>query len=95
MYKINGASKDYGYGAHGGIAWTVEVCVDKTPPVESLPAICTRERNAMSMVLVNIDRGIRGIVTDSVSGVPIRARVRPMPIDFPSYCDSIGDYELV
>ncbi|MBM3314340.1 hypothetical protein FJY71_00665, partial [candidate division WOR-3 bacterium] len=31
-------------------------------------------------------------VTDSLSGAPIRARVKPMPINFPSCCDSLGDY---
>ncbi len=92
MYQINGSSKDYAYGAHGAISWTVEVCVYKTPPAESLPAICTREREAMKMVLANVDRGIRGIVTDSLTGQPVRARLRPMPINFPSYCDSLGDY---
>ncbi len=92
MYKINGASKDYGYGALGAICWTVEDCIYKTPPAESLEPIITRERNAMKMMLANVDRGIRGIVSDSATGAPIRARVRPMPIDFPSFCDSIGDY---
>ncbi|MEO0074356.1 MAG: M14 family zinc carboxypeptidase, partial [candidate division WOR-3 bacterium] len=92
MYQINGASKDYAYGALGGVGWTIETCIYKTPPVESLPQIIAREHNAMRMIMVNIDRGVRGIVTDSITGVPIRARVRPLPIDFPSYCDSLGDY---
>lgn len=92
MYPINGASKDYAYGALGGIGWTVETCIYKTPPVESLPQIIAREHNAMRMIMVNIDRGVRGVVTDSFTGAPIRARVRPLPIDFPSYCDSLGDY---
>ncbi|UCG43241.1 MAG: carboxypeptidase regulatory-like domain-containing protein, partial [candidate division WOR-3 bacterium] len=92
MYPINGASKDYAYGSLGGVGWTVETCIFKTPPVESLAQITAREHTAMRMVLANIDRGVRGIVTDSSTGLPVRARVRPMPIDFPSFCDSIGDY---
>ncbi|MFO7650002.1 MAG: M14 family zinc carboxypeptidase, partial [bacterium] len=92
MYRINGASKDYAYGAGGAIGWTVETCIYKTPPVDSLAQIIAREHTAMKMILANIDRGIRGIVTDSVTGVPIKARVRPMPINFPSFCDSIGDF---
>jgi len=92
MYPINGASKDYAYGAHGAIGWTVETCIYKTPPAESLDQIILRERNAMKMMLANIDRGVRGIVSDSLTGVPIRARVTPLPINFPSYCDSLGDY---
>ncbi len=92
MYRINGSSKDYAYGTTGAIGWTVETCIYKTPPVESLAQIIAREHAAMKMILANIDRGIRGIVTDSVTGAPVRARVRPMPINFPSFCDSIGDY---
>jgi hypothetical protein len=92
MYQINGASKDYAYGSNGAIGWTVEDCIYKTPPVDSLAQIVAREHTAMKMVLANIDRGIRGIVTDSVSGAPIKARIRPMPINFPSFCDSMGDF---
>ena len=92
MYQINGASKDYAYGAGGGIGWTIETCIYKTPPAESLAQICAREHTAMKMALRNIDRGIRGIITDSVTAMPIRARVKPMPIDYPSFSDSIGDY---
>ncbi|MEO0078620.1 MAG: M14 family zinc carboxypeptidase, partial [candidate division WOR-3 bacterium] len=92
MYQINGASKDWAYGALGAISWTIETCIYKTPPVESLAQITAREHTAMKMILANIDRGIRGIVTDSLTGMPVRARIRPMPIDFPSYCDSIGDF---
>ncbi|MBM3314696.1 zinc carboxypeptidase, partial [candidate division WOR-3 bacterium] len=54
MYQINGSSKDYAYGALGGIGWTVETCIYKTPPVESLAPITAREHAAMKMVLANI-----------------------------------------
>jgi hypothetical protein len=92
MYQINGASKDYGYGAHGTVSWTVECCIDKTPPADSLPQIVLRERNALKAMVQNIDRGIRGRVTDSVTGQPVAARLRPLPQNFPSYCDWPGDY---
>jgi hypothetical protein len=92
MYEIHGASKDYNYGAFGGYGQTVEDCIYKTPPAESLPQICLRERNAMLQELQLVNRGVRGIVSDSITGAPIRARVKPMPISYPSFCDSIGDY---
>ena len=92
LYEIHGPSKDYAYGAHGGIGWTVESCIYKTPPAESLAPIIARESQAMKMMLANMDDGVRGIVTDTMTGAPVRARVTPMPTDFPCYCDTIGDY---
>jgi hypothetical protein len=92
MYEIHGPSKDYAYGAHGGIGWTVESHRIKTPPADSIDQVVAREVLALRMMLLNMDRGVRGIVTDSVTGVPIRARVTPLPITAPCYCDTIGDY---
>ncbi len=92
MYEIHGPSKDYAYGAHGGIGWTVESSRIKTPPADSIDPIVAREIQAMKMMLANMDRGVRGIVTDSLPGEPLKARVTPMPINFPCYCDSPGDY---
>ncbi len=92
MYEIHGPSKDYAYGAHGGIGWTVESHRIKTPPADSIDQVVAREIVAMKMMLANMDRGVRGIVTDSVTGAGLKARVLPMPINFPCYCDSPGDY---
>jgi len=92
MYEIHGASKDYNYGAFGGYGQTVEDCIYKTPPAESLPQICLRERNAMVQELRLVNHGVRGIVSDSATGAPLRARVKPLPINYPSFCDSLGDY---
>ena len=92
MYQINGSSKDYAYGTLAAYGQSVECCIDKTPPAESLAPIIARERNAMRNELILVDRGIRGTVTDSVSGAPVVARVTPLPQDFPGFCDWPGDY---
>ncbi len=93
MYEIHGSSKDFAYGALGATSWSVEICIIKTPPADSIDPISNREIPAMLYMCQMAKRGIEGVVYDSLTGHPLKAMVIPLPIDWPSYTDSLlGDF---
>jgi len=93
MYPINGATKDYDYGCGGEIGWSIEVCYYKTPPPESIDVIFDRDRPAMMWLMHKAGQGIQGMVTDSVTGDPLRAVIYVGNTDWQSYsCPVNGDF---
>lgn len=93
MYPINGATKDYDYGCGGEMGWSVEVCYTKTPPPESIDVIFDRDRPAMMWFMHKAGQGIHGMVTDSVTGEPLRALIYVGNADWQSYsCPVNGDF---
>jgi len=92
MYEIHGSSKDFGYGAYGPMTWTCEVSEDYIPPVSAIESICNLNRPAQLYMITKIGHGIRGNVTDSLTGEPIKAMISVTPPEMPVYTDSLGDY---
>ncbi|MEO0115567.1 MAG: M14 family zinc carboxypeptidase [candidate division WOR-3 bacterium] len=92
MYEIHGSSKDFAYGAYGPMSWTCEVSEDYIPPVGAIDSICNLNRPAQLYMITKIGHGIRGIVTDSITGEPLKAMISVSPPEWPVYTDSLGDY---
>jgi hypothetical protein len=98
MYLINGSSKDYCYGALGEMAWSIEVHATKTPPASQIDTTFGRNRRAMLFLCRQAGHGVHGTVTDSVTGLPLRAQVwlAPLPVTpfaWQSYSDAqFGDF---
>ncbi len=93
MYLINGSSKDYNYGCGGEMGWSVEVCMTKTPPADSIDRIFARDGPAMRYIMNKAGFGIHGRVTDSVTGAPLYAHIMVGPTNVISHsCPTNGDY---
>lgn len=75
MYAINGSTKDFGYGATGAISWSVELSMSKQPPAAQIVPIYLKNKPAMLTMVEYAGYGIKGIVTDAVTGDPVVATV--------------------
>jgi hypothetical protein len=91
-YAVHGSCQDAMYGCEGIIDYTIEA----PEPVDPIP-ICEDNRGAMlSMIKRAGDVGISGIVTDSITGAPLDARVNIQEIHWPIYTDPrLGDYHRI
>lgn len=93
MYLINGSSKDLGYGAMGAMSWSIEVHYTKTPPASEIDPTFLRNRDAMLWFCRKAGHGINGVITDSITGLPVRAQIWLNPHNWPSYSEKInGDF---
>lgn len=76
MYAINGSTKDFGYGATGAISWSVEISLSKQPPAAQIIPYYHKNKPAMlSMIEHAYTQGVKGIVTDSLTGQPVPATI--------------------
>jgi len=77
MYAINGSTKDFGYGAMGAISWSVEISMSKQPAASQIVPYYLKNKDAMLAMITNaFTQGIRGTVTDAVTGEPLDAIVK-------------------
>ncbi len=84
FYLVNGAawyitygdSTDWGYGRRGTLDYTLEVSVEKTPPVEELAGIVDDHMDAV-LDFVGREPPLRGRVVDAVTGEPLEASLTP------------------
>ncbi|MDD5529141.1 MAG: M14 family zinc carboxypeptidase [bacterium] len=80
-YPVSGSCQDAMYGCNGIIDYTIETPQDADP----IP-VCVSNIGAMlKMIERSGDIGISGIITDSVTGNPINARIEIEGIDWPVY----------
>lgn len=92
MYPINGSSKDAYYAVMGSIGWTMEISNDKQPPTSQIQYYYELNEPAMLATIENAGYGIRGVVTDAVSGEPLAATLF-INNYYPCYTDpEVGDY---
>jgi len=92
-YAINGGIQDWQYVWYGGFDLTLEVSTQKWPAASTLPAFWNDNLESMLSYLERSADGIRGVVTDSVTGLPLDATVRIAGNGFPTYTDpEVGDY---
>lgn len=76
MYAINGSTKDFGYGATGAISWSVEISMSKQPPASQIGSYYMKNKGAMlSMINNAAGQGIKGTITDAITGEPLLATV--------------------
>jgi hypothetical protein len=91
-YPTNGETIDYSYGALGTDALTVEISTNKQPPANQIPYYFSVNLPAMMAMLQKAGCGLRGTVTDSLSGAPVQAEVFVNSY-FPVFTDSLtGSY---
>jgi hypothetical protein len=95
-YTISGGRQDYMTYFMGGRETTIELSDNKLPPGSQLPDFWNYNRAAMLQWLENAYFGIKGIVTDSTTGLPIPGVVTVLNHDIDSarvFTDPvIGDY---
>jgi PKD repeat protein len=92
MYAINGSTKDFQYGSLGNIGWSIEISSDKQPPSSQISYYYNANKPAMLAIINQCGWGISGMVTDSVTGEPVRASIWVNNY-FPVYTDPlVGDY---
>jgi PKD repeat protein len=92
MYAINGSTKDFQYGSLGNIGWSMEISLLKQPPSSQIGYYYNANKPAMIEVISKCARGVEGMITDSVTGEPVRASVWVSNF-FPVYNDPVvGDY---
>ena len=92
MYAINGSYKDVQYGSFGNVGWSIEISVEKQPPASQIMTYYNYNKPAMTEMIKRAGYGAEGIVTDSMTGIPIPATIW-ISNYYPIYTDPvIGDY---
>lgn len=92
MYQIFGSTKDFNYGSRGQVSWSMEISMLKQPPASEIPLYYGYNKPAMLEMINRVGRGANGIITDSLTGSPVKATVF---VDdyYPVYTDALtGDY---
>ncbi|MFH1100443.1 MAG: M14 family zinc carboxypeptidase [Methanobacteriota archaeon] len=86
-YQTRGDTNDFSYGCRGDIDWTIEIQSSNFAQAWSL------NRDAILEMMNNQDIGLKGIVTDVTTGLPLKATVWTEPNFWPCFTDPlVGDY---
>lgn len=93
-YEVNGGLQDWSYHATSCLDITMEISTTKWPAAGALPGFWSDNRGGMLYFIKQAGWGVQGVVTDSVTGLPInRAQLDVAGIAKPVYTDSlVGDY---
>ncbi|MEI6433851.1 MAG: M14 family zinc carboxypeptidase [Bacteroidota bacterium] len=92
MYAINGSTKDFQYGSLGNVGWSIEISLDKQPPASQIGYYYNANKPAMLEIIKRCAWGVSGIITDSLTGEPVRANVWVSNY-YPVFTDPVvGDY---
>ncbi len=83
-YEIDGGRQDYMNWFHKCREETIEVSNTKKPSGANLPTYWTYLNHSFFLFMEQCLYGIRGIVTDSITGAPLRAKVFIQGHDFDS-----------
>ncbi|MDD5087554.1 MAG: carboxypeptidase regulatory-like domain-containing protein, partial [bacterium] len=74
-YEVSGGMQDWNYVWMGDREITVELDVTKWPSVSRLETLWQENRYAMRNYWLEAQYGVRGVVTDASTGLPIRASI--------------------
>ena len=77
-YVIDGGMQDWNYVWRGGHDITLEISASKWPAASTLASYWDDNRESMLAFLERVHEGVRGVVTDALTGLPLRARIRPL-----------------
>lgn len=92
-YMIWGGMQDWNYHFMGCNEVTIEVSNSDQPPASQIPSFWNDNRASMLAYVETSLIGIRGLVTDSVSGQPLAAMITVAGRDHEIYTDpDVGDY---
>ncbi len=91
-YSIDGGMQDWSYRYMGCNEVTLEIGT-KEPSESTIPTYWAENRDSMLAYVETALIGVRGIVTDSMTGLPLSATVRVVGRDHPIYTDPVaGNY---
>lgn len=86
-YQTTGDTNDFSYGCRGDIDWTIEV------QNSNVQQAWDYNREAMLEIIEAADMGVKGIVTDLDTGLPIVATIWVEEAYWPCFTDpEIGDF---
>jgi len=92
-YVIYGGMQDWNYHWLGCNEVTIELSNSHNVPSSQLPTYWSNNRDSMLSYMEECLKGIRGVVTNSITGQPVAATVRAVGIDHDVYTDpDVGDY---
>jgi hypothetical protein len=92
-YAINGGMQDWNYRYISDNEVTIELSDIEIPPEASLAQLWDDNGESMLSYLEAVHMGIRGVVTDSLSGEPLWAVIRVEGNAHPVFSDpNVGDY---
>jgi PKD repeat protein len=92
MYQIFGSTKDNDYGPLGQAGWSIEITSLKQPPSTQIGMYYGFNVPSITEMIRRAGWGIEGVVTDSITGSPVKAQVWADNF-FPCYTDpAVGDY---
>ncbi|UCD75479.1 MAG: carboxypeptidase regulatory-like domain-containing protein [Phycisphaerales bacterium] len=92
-YMIWGGMQDWNYHFMGNNEVTIEISDNKEPPASQIPAFWNDNRDSMLHYLETCLIGVRGLVTDAYTGLPLAATVTVLGRDHEIYTDpDVGDY---
>lgn len=92
-FSINGGMQDWGYVWHGGLEVLVEISSIKWPAASTLPGFWDDNLESLLTYMERVQEGIRGIVTDAETGLPLNATIQVNSNPFVAFTDrDIGDY---
>lgn len=92
-FRISGGMQDWHYRFAGQIDVTLEISEVKSPGENQLASFWEDNRFSMMAYLALVHRGIRGLVTDKMTGTPLFARVLVDDNPQPVFTDpDVGDF---
>jgi carboxypeptidase D len=92
-YAINGGMQDWSYIYQGCNEITIEISNDKQPPATQIQSFWDDNRASMLAYLETCLIGVRGIVTNGNTGLPMAATVTVVGRDHQIFTDpDVGDY---
>jgi len=92
-YMIWGGMQDWNYLFMGNNEVTIELSNNKEPPASQIPQFWNDNRDSMLAYIETCLIGVRGIVTDAGTGLPLDATVVVAGRDHEIYTDpDVGDY---
>ena len=92
-YAIYGGMQDFVYTWEGRADITIEVSEQGWPPENQLPGFWEDNRESMLAYMMKVHHGVRGIVTDETTGLPIPSIITVAGNYHEVYPDpDVGDY---
>lgn len=92
-YPVIGGMMDWNYHYMNCMDLTIELSDEKIPDADSLSYFWENNCESLLNLLEQVNTGIRGIVTDSITGVPLHAEIKVSEIGKSVFSDrDLGDY---
>jgi carboxypeptidase T len=93
LYVCYGTATDYSYGEEGTLGLAAEISSGQPPAASQIDTICHANWTASLDLMTRCANGIRGLITDSITGLPIqKAIVVADPPNWMTYTDTCGWY---